>query len=138
MNSSVPPCLRSGKLLIFNSDNWRNRARPPASVFPSGPSMPSVSQQRGFWRARDGIADTSPWSAARTARWLSSAPPAHGTSGRPRPTVHADAGRGNTRLTAGARGIVAIETGNLIVARMDLVRKSDGLRGRIILVNADA
>src|SRR5438309_516944 len=52
--------------------------------------------------------------------------------------IHADAGRGDAGMAAGARGVMTVETGNLVVARVDLVGKSDGLRRRISLMDADA
>ena len=55
-----------------------------------------------------------------------------------RVAIHADAGRGNTGMAAGARRIVAVQAGNLVIARVYLVRKGDGLIRRIALMDADA
>ena len=55
-----------------------------------------------------------------------------------RMAVHADAGRRNTGMAAGARRIVAVQAGNLVIARVYLVRKSDGLFRRIALVYTHA
>src|SRR5262249_23695576 len=55
-----------------------------------------------------------------------------------RVAVHADAGRRDPGVAAGARPRVAIETGDLVVAGMDLVREGDRLLGRVALMDADA
>ena len=53
-------------------------------------------------------------------------------------TVHAEAFRRDSGMAAGARRIVAIEAGDLVIAGVNLVGKRDRLNGRITLVNADA
>src|SRR5947209_1866909 len=119
-----------------SSGSLRNPCPPPLSVSVSN-SWPRAGIL--LWvspRARDGIAGTSPWSAERIALPWSSFPLPHGSAGRPLPT--ADAGRGNTGMAAGARRIVAVQAGNLVIARVYLVRKGDGLIRRIALMDADA
>src|SRR5450759_981684 len=53
-------------------------------------------------------------------------------------TVHADAFRRYSGMAAGARRVVAIEAGDLVIAGVNLVGKRDRLNGRIAPVNADA
>src|SRR5450432_4376583 len=53
-------------------------------------------------------------------------------------TVHADAFRGYSGMAAGARRVVTIEAGDLVIAGVNLVGKRDRLNGSIALVNADA
>src|SRR5262249_30322234 len=51
--------------------------------------------------------------------------------------IHADAGRRDSRMAAGARRVVTVEAGNLVVAGGDLVRESNRLGRRISLVHPD-
>ena len=51
--------------------------------------------------------------------------------------IHANAGRRNSRVPAGARRIVAIEARNLVVSRVHLVGKCDRLLRRVALMDTD-
>jgi len=53
-------------------------------------------------------------------------------------TVHTDAGGRDSSVSACSRGIVAIQTGNLIVTSVDLVGKGNRLIRGIALMDADA
>ncbi len=52
--------------------------------------------------------------------------------------IHTHACRRNTRVAAGPRCGMTIETGDLVVARVHVVRKGDGLFGPVALVDTDA
>jgi len=52
--------------------------------------------------------------------------------------VHAEALGGDSGVPAGAGRIVTVEARDLVIARVNLVRKRDGLAGRVTLVDADA
>jgi hypothetical protein len=53
-------------------------------------------------------------------------------------TIHAEVFRRYSGMAAGARRVVAIEAGDLVIAGVNLVGKRDRLNRRIALVNADA
>ena len=53
-------------------------------------------------------------------------------------TIHAHAGRRNTRVTAGTRRKMAIEARDFIVARVNLMWKRDRLLWAITLMNSDS